>query len=64
MCNYTTKQEANVRFKDIHEKNMTISFVSFMTINQNYIYIVFPDVYIKYMWSLTLNIYENTSLIN
>lgn len=43
---------------------MTISFVSFMIINQNYIYIVFPDVYMKYMWSLTLNIYEKTSLIN
>lgn len=33
-----------------------------MFINQNYI--VFPDAYIKYMWSLTFNIYDNTSLMN
>lgn len=44
------------------KKNYYNIIRKFMFINQNYI--VFPDAYIKYMWSLTFNIYGNTSLMN
>lgn len=44
------------------KKNYYNIIRKFMFINQNYI--VFPDAYIKYMWSLTFNIYDNTSLMN
>lgn len=48
--------------RDILKKNYYNIICKFMFINQNYI--VFPDAYIKYMWSLTFNIYGNTSLMN
>lgn len=48
--------------RDILKKNYYNIIRKFMFINQNYI--VFPDAYIKYMWSLTFNIYGNTSLMN
>lgn len=54
------KQKQNPR--DILKKNYYNIIRKFMFINQNYI--VFPDAYIKYMWSLTFNIYGNTSLMN
>lgn len=43
-------------------KNYYNIILKFMFIIQNYK--VFPDAYIKYMWSLTFNIYGNTSLMN
>lgn len=56
------KKKQNQTPRDILKKNYYNIIRKFMFINQNYI--VFPDAYIKYMWSLTFNIYGNTSLMN
>lgn len=56
------ERKTKTKSKRYSKKNYYNIIRKFMFINQNYI--VFPDAYIKYMWSLTFNIYDNTSLMN